>query len=143
MFFLTTWLKLQRQNIRSWPELSGIPLSFFKLTQKKKENVNMLIWRNKIRTWRRLPQLLFVVRAKKLIQHLGLNVFNYRGLEYTVKLNSIKWKTGFMTAEMSEREKSELKSVEYGKEIIHKQFFLKKRSNVHAVYEEVLGLAYY
>lgn len=67
------------------------------------------------------------MRAKKLLQHLELNVFNYSELEYTVKLNSIKWKTGFMTAEMSEREKSELKSVEYGKEIIHKQFLKKKK----------------
>lgn len=49
----------------------------------------------------------FCCEGKKNLQHLGLNVFNYSGLEHTVKLNPIKWKTGFMTAEMSEREKSQ------------------------------------
>lgn len=67
----------------------------------------------------------FCCEGKKW-QHLELNVFNYSGLEYTVKLNSIKWKTGFMTAEMSEREKSQLKSIEYGKTITLKQFFKNK-----------------
>lgn len=53
----------------------------------------------------------------------GTKCFQLQWIGVTVKLNSIKWKTGFMTAEMSEREKSQLKSIDYGKAIIHKQFF--------------------
>lgn len=83
----------------------------------------------------------FCCEGKKR-QHLELNVFNYSGLEYIVKLNSIKWKTGFMTAEMSEREKSQLKSIENGKTIIQKHLFF-KISNIHADCEEVSELAYY
>lgn len=85
----------------------------------------------------------FCCEGKKKMTTSGTKCFQLQWIGVTVKLNSIKWKTGFMTAEMSEREKSQHKNIEYGKAIIPKQFFFNKRSNVHAVCEEVLELAYY
>lgn len=64
---------------------------------KEKENINIVNLEKWDMNMNAFTTTAFCWEGKKW-QHLGLNVLNFSELEYTVKLNSVKWKTGFKKA---------------------------------------------